>query len=70
MFFPFGIAWAQTLLAQRLLLVGGHLVVGDRDALATTAVLAVQAHYGVGCSARAAKEIDYDCMVFFREHKP
>jgi hypothetical protein len=56
-FFPFGIAGAQALLAQCFLLVGGHLVVGDANTLATTTILVIQAHHSVGCCAGTREEV-------------
>src|SRR5690348_6649461 len=40
-FLAIAVTGAQTLLTQRLLLVGGNLIVGDGDALTTAAVLPV-----------------------------
>ena len=55
---PLGVAGAEPLLAEALLLVGGHLVVRHRDRCATAAVLLVQAHHGVGGRAGASEEVD------------
>ena len=55
---PIGIAGAQAFLAQRLLLVGSDFVVGDGDALAPAAVLAVEAHHGMGGRAGAGEEVE------------
>ena len=48
---PLGIAGAQALFAQGFLLVRGNLIVGDGNALPTTVILTVQAHYRMGCGA-------------------
>jgi len=55
---PLGVARTQAPLVQGLLLFSGNFVVGDGDALAATAVLAVQAHHRVGGGAGARKEVD------------
>src|SRR3546814_15820969 len=55
---PVRIAGPQALLAQRRLLVGCHLVVGDRDALAPSAVLAVQPHDRVSAGDRKSPRLN------------
>jgi hypothetical protein len=68
-FFPLGVAGAQALVAERLLLVGGHLVVGDDDGAAATAVLLVEAHHSVQRGSRAAEEVDDGGVLFVGDEK-
>ena len=60
-FFPFRVAWLETLLSQRIGLTCRNLVVSHKNRLSSSSVLTVQSCYSMGGGTRATEEVEYHC---------